>query len=96
MVVHSQITSSLNPNVVDLQNSEIASSFTNFFIDISKGSLLVLLSQDLVIRQWAKILYTGGSSCQNRESVLAITLIEWYKDNGLCFKLIWSSAPVVS
>ena len=96
MVVHSQITSSLNPNVVDLQNFEIASSFTNFFIDISKGSLLVLLSQDLVIRQWAKILYTGGSSCQNTESVLAITLIEWYKENGLCFKLIWSSAPVVS
>ena len=88
MVIHSQITNSLNPNVVDLQNFEIelhASFFTNLFIDISKGSLLVLLSQDLVIRQWAKILYTGKSSCQNRESVLAITLIEWYKDNGLCF-----------
>ena len=60
MVVHSQITSSLNPNVVDLQNFEIelhASFFTNLFTDISKGSLLVLLSQDLVIRQWVKILY---------------------------------------
>ena len=82
MLIHSQITSSLNPNVVVELH---ASFFTNLFIDISKGSLLVLLSQDLVIRQWAKILYTGKSSCQNRESVLAITLIEWYKDNGLCF-----------
>ena len=42
------------------------------------------------------VLYTGATSCQNRDGVPVITSIERYKQNGLCSQLTWSSTPVLS